>query len=46
MQDFTFYSSSISELEEHYNALRIYRLLQKLVEAGHLVTVRAANGCK
>lgn len=49
LQDFTFYKSSFAECGEEFNILTIHRLLQKLIEAAHLVEVRAiyeANGRK
>lgn len=49
LQDFTFYKSSFVECGEEFNILTIHRLLQKLIEAAHLIEVRAiteANGRK
>lgn len=49
LQDFTFYKSSFAECGEELNILTIHRLLQKLIEAAHLIEVRAiteANGRK
>lgn len=41
LQDFTFYKASFAECGEEFNILTLYRLLQKLIEAAHLVEVRA-----
>jgi hypothetical protein len=41
LQDFTFYKSSFAETAEEYNIIKLYCLLQKTIEAAHLVDVRA-----
>ena len=41
LQDYCFYKASFAECGEEFNILVLHRLLQKLLEAAHLVEVRA-----
>jgi hypothetical protein len=41
LQDYTFLKGSFSDAGDHYNILDIYILLNKLLEACHLIEVRA-----
>jgi hypothetical protein len=41
LQDYCFYNSSFTEWDDKFNMLALHRLLQKLLEAAHLVEVRA-----
>lgn len=41
LQDFTFFNSSFSESTQIYNILEVHHLLDKMLEAAHLVDVRS-----
>jgi hypothetical protein len=43
LTDYCFFPQSFSEFNEEVNVLVLYRLLDKLVEAAHLVNVRAID---
>ena len=41
LQDYTFFNTSFAECGDELNIFTVYRLLHKLIEAAHLIEVRA-----